>query len=252
MPDFLLPSVCDADHDVMTPVPASWACLLTSEQVCTTHPPGQSLATPKSLQRPCSAFTSAVSPSHRLQEQVPALAPLFAACDAPWLAPAATWAVRLSPFLYSFIGISVLDKILGEDSDAGTPASVHAWYTPLYRAICHGCIYLHLTITAGAVAAAPHVSVAVALCNVLNVATAGAVAFTVAHEMIHSKRRLDSALGNALLTCLCYKHFSLSHHGHHAKAATPEDTASAPFRQSVRPLFFKRSRYHALLHTSTR
>jgi len=52
--------------------------------------------------------------------------------------------------------------------------------------------------------------------------------FVAAHEMIHSRKRSERALGLALLGTVLYMHFRIAHvHGHHVRAATKDDPASA-------------------------
>ena len=172
-----------------------------------------------------------------VQAQLPVLAPLFSAFDAPWLTTVATWVLRFMPCLYAFIAIPVLDMVLGEEGEAGMPITQRAWYTPLYRAICQGYTALHLGVTMTAVAVSVHAPLAVVLCNALNVSMCGAFAFVVAHEMVHSQHKLDRTLADVLLTSLCYKHWSLSHQAHHLQVATHCDPASARFKESVRSFF---------------
>lgn len=56
----------------------------------------------------------------------------------------------------------------------------------------------------------------------------GVFGFIAAHEMIHSPDPRERALGLALLGSVFYMHFRISHvHGHHRRAATFDDPASA-------------------------
>jgi alkane 1-monooxygenase len=58
--------------------------------------------------------------------------------------------------------------------------------------------------------------------------TTGVFGFVAAHEMIHSRARRERALGLALLGTVLYMHFRIAHvYGHHRRAATSEDPASA-------------------------
>ena len=58
--------------------------------------------------------------------------------------------------------------------------------------------------------------------------TAGIFGMLAAHEMVHSRRRLERALGLALLASVGYMHFRIAHiDGHHCRAATPDDPATA-------------------------
>lgn len=56
----------------------------------------------------------------------------------------------------------------------------------------------------------------------------GAQGITYAHELGHSRRRGDHALAWLLMACACYPQFMVEHYrGHHVRAATTEDPASA-------------------------
>jgi alkane 1-monooxygenase len=58
--------------------------------------------------------------------------------------------------------------------------------------------------------------------------TTGVFGFVAAHEMIHSRDARDRALGLTLLASVLYMHFRIAHvYGHHRRAATFEDPASA-------------------------
>jgi alkane 1-monooxygenase len=56
----------------------------------------------------------------------------------------------------------------------------------------------------------------------------GAQGITFAHELGHSRRRADHGLGWVLMTSVNYGHFMVEHYrGHHVRAATFDDPASA-------------------------
>jgi len=58
--------------------------------------------------------------------------------------------------------------------------------------------------------------------------TTGVFGFVAGHEMIHSPDRGERALGLTLLGTVLYMHFRIAHvYGHHRRAATPDDPASA-------------------------
>lgn len=58
--------------------------------------------------------------------------------------------------------------------------------------------------------------------------TTGVFGFVAAHEMIHSRSPYERALGLALLGSVFYMHFRIAHvYGHHRRAATLEDPATA-------------------------
>lgn len=58
--------------------------------------------------------------------------------------------------------------------------------------------------------------------------TAGVFGMLAAHEMMHSPSKADRALGLTMLASVGYMHFAIAHvHGHHRRAATPLDPATA-------------------------
>ncbi len=62
----------------------------------------------------------------------------------------------------------------------------------------------------------------------------GAQGITFAHELGHSKSKIDRFCGWVLMTTVCYGHFMVEHYrGHHPRAATFEDAASARFGESL-------------------
>jgi alkane 1-monooxygenase len=62
----------------------------------------------------------------------------------------------------------------------------------------------------------------------------GSQGITFAHELGHSKSRLDRFCGWLLMTSVCYGHFMVEHYrGHHPRAATYEDPASARYGESL-------------------
>jgi alkane 1-monooxygenase len=62
----------------------------------------------------------------------------------------------------------------------------------------------------------------------------GAQGITFAHELGHSKSKIDRFCGWVLMTTVCYGHFMVEHYrGHHPRAATQEDAASARFGESL-------------------
>jgi alkane 1-monooxygenase len=61
----------------------------------------------------------------------------------------------------------------------------------------------------------------------------GAQGITFAHELGHSKSKLDRFCGWVLMSSVCYGHFMVEHYrGHHPRAATFDDPASARFGES--------------------
>ena len=64
--------------------------------------------------------------------------------------------------------------------------------------------------------------------------TAGVFGFLSAHEMVHSDRPVERGAGLLLLSSVLYMHFRIAHiQGHHRRAATAADPASARLDESA-------------------
>jgi alkane 1-monooxygenase len=62
----------------------------------------------------------------------------------------------------------------------------------------------------------------------------GSQGITFAHELGHSKSKVDRFCAWVLMTSVCYGHFMVEHYrGHHPRAATPDDPASARYGESL-------------------
>jgi alkane 1-monooxygenase len=122
--------------------------------------------------------------------------------------------------------LTSLDSVLGEDRETEKRAGARAsrWLPRTY-------VVLQLAATAWAatLATRPQTSLleTVGLCFSAGVTT-GVFGFVAAHEMIHSREARERALGLVLLASVFYMHFRIAHvYGHHRRAATTEDPASA-------------------------
>jgi alkane 1-monooxygenase len=122
--------------------------------------------------------------------------------------------------------LASLDTALGEDSAPSQPTRGPAprWLPRIY-------IFMQLAVTAWAAAwvARPATNLLEAAGLALSAGlTTGVFGFVAAHEMIHSRDNRERALGLALFASVFYMHFRIAHvHGHHRRAATAEDPASA-------------------------
>jgi len=121
--------------------------------------------------------------------------------------------------------LASLDEALGEDVPLAQPSrSASRWLPRIY-------VVLQLAATAWAAAwvARPATSLLEASGLVVSTGvTTGVFGFVAAHELIHSRDRPERALGLALLGSVFYMHFRIAHvYGHHRRAATIEDPASA-------------------------
>jgi alkane 1-monooxygenase len=151
-----------------------------------------------------------------------ALLPVGAALGGAWTFLAA-WATPL--FLTAF------DGAFGEEGADGSPRKAGSrWFPRIY-------VVLQLAATAGAaiLAASPSTSVLEALGLTLSAGvTAGVFGFVAAHELIHSSDRRERALGLTFLASVFYMQFRIAHlYGHHRRAATAEDPASARLGESI-------------------
>lgn len=62
----------------------------------------------------------------------------------------------------------------------------------------------------------------------------GSNGINVAHELGHRKSKIEQLMGKLLLLPALYMHFFVEHNfGHHLKAATPEDPATAKYNQTL-------------------
>ena len=121
--------------------------------------------------------------------------------------------------------LATLDAALGEEESAQSSAGrASRWLPRTY-------IVLQLAATAWAALQVSQLSTSVLEAVGLMISaglTTGVFGFVAAHEMIHSRSSGERALGLALLGSVFYMHFRIAHvHGHHRRAATFDDPASA-------------------------
>jgi alkane 1-monooxygenase len=139
-----------------------------------------------------------------------------------WLGGAWTFlAAAATPF-----GLMGLDVLLGKEG-AGVPAEHRSgprWFPRIY-------ILVQLATTAWVVwlVARAELTLLETAGLVASVGvTTGVFGFVAAHEMIHSPDRRERALGLTLLGTVLYMHFRIAHvYGHHRRAATADDPATA-------------------------
>jgi len=152
-----------------------------------------------------------------------ALLPLGAWLGGAWV---------LAPVFATPLFLTTLDAALGD-----APEGAHGASAIAHRAAPWAYIPLQLAAIAWAavLAARPTTSLPETIGLVLAAGfTAGIFGFVAAHEMIHSPRRAERALGLALLAGVFYMHFRIAHvHGHHRRAATREDPATARLGESL-------------------
>lgn len=122
--------------------------------------------------------------------------------------------------------LAMMDVVLGEDlAEAGPPeAKIPRWLPRVYAVAqlaitCWAAIWVTRPSTSFVEAAGLAVSVGF---------TMGVFGFLAAHELIHSRDSRERALGLVALGSVFYMHFRIAHvYGHHRRAATAEDAATA-------------------------
>ena len=121
--------------------------------------------------------------------------------------------------------LTSLDAVLGEDEErTGSGGTLPRWLPRLY-------VVLQLAATASAAWWISRSSTSFVEAAGLTLSTGvltGVFGFVAAHELIHSRDSRERALGLGLLGTVLYMHFRIAHvYGHHSRAATHEDPASA-------------------------
>jgi alkane 1-monooxygenase len=126
----------------------------------------------------------------------------------------------------AFAAFAVLERVIGPDSGtARTASNSLAYRVPIWAYILAQIAVILWGIRQASQAAGFAGPLGLALATG---ATAGVFGMLAAHEMIHSRYRAERALGLAMLAATTYTHFRISHlYGHHRRAATPEDPATA-------------------------
>lgn len=130
--------------------------------------------------------------------------------------------------LVAIAGLELAWPRLAHSPEAVAPGGAWRWVLRLF-------VPLELLMIGMGLAASAHASWP----TVLGVAYAvgfvtGAQGITFAHELGHSRHRVDRALGWILMAVVCYPQFMVEHYrGHHVRAATWDDPASARAGESL-------------------
>jgi alkane 1-monooxygenase len=158
------------------------------------------------------------------------------------------WALPLVSFYsitqapgYAFVGtlavwwgIALLDAGLPGGRRSPDPVDAEASLT-FFRLVLRGYVLLQLALIGVGFDAAMKADWP----TVLGIGFAvgfitGSQGITFAHELGHSKSRIDRFCGWVLMTSVCYGHFMVEHYrGHHPRAATHDDPASARYGESL-------------------
>jgi alkane 1-monooxygenase len=136
--------------------------------------------------------------------------------------------------LVFWLGIALLEVVWpgGKTSPEAVPVGSNLSY---FSWILRVFVLLQLSlITLGAYAAV-HGEWLTALGVAFGVGyVSGSQGITFAHELGHSKSKIDRFCGWVLMTSVCYGHFMVEHYrGHHPRAATHDDPASARYGETL-------------------
>ncbi|MDP1954647.1 MAG: alkane 1-monooxygenase [Polaromonas sp.] len=106
---------------------------------------------------------------------------------------------------------------------------------PYFRWVLRGYVLLQLVL----IVAGAHAALQANWLTVLGLGFSvgfitGSQGITFAHELGHSKSKFDRLCAWVLMSSVCYGHFMVEHYrGHHPRAATPADPASAQRGESL-------------------
>lgn len=147
---------------------------------------------------------------------------------AAWHSPWAAWSALLL-FQLALVGLERLPA-LGKSPEAESASRRHAVV-----------LWLHVPLQAAMLAVGVLVAVrhpdnllAVVALGIGVGGVTGGQGITMAHELGHSRRKIDVALAWGLMVSVLYAHFMVEHYrGHHVLAATDEDPASARLGQTL-------------------
>ncbi|MDH5538524.1 MAG: alkane 1-monooxygenase [Rhizobacter sp.] len=156
----------------------------------------------------------------------------LAIAAAAWVSPWAAWGVGV----LVQVGLALLERVPG---NARSPQAVPAsrWFALVLWV--HAPLQFALLGIGAGVAATLQDSTLAGWGAVLALGIAvggvtGSQGITFAHELGHSRRRFDRALAWLLMASVNYSHFMVEHYrGHHPRAATRDDPASARRGESL-------------------
>ena len=143
------------------------------------------------------------------------------------LVPLGGWLGGLWTFMAAAatpLGLVGLDALLGEDQRHCSNGGMARWLPRIYVVV-----QLAVTLWATMWVTRPGTSLVEAVGLALSIGmTTGVFGFVAAHELIHCRDAGDRTLGLVLLGSVFYMHFRIAHvYGHHRRAATKQDPASA-------------------------
>ena len=143
-----------------------------------------------------------------------------------------------SAVMYAFVVLPILDIVLGKDnSNLSTEKSetkninkIFDWMLYVNLPVVY-CIMLYGFFKIYNNDYSTFEMTGICLSGGILLATNG---INVAHELCHRKKYFERAIGKALFLPCLYMHFYIEHNfGHHVNVGTPEDGATAKYKQNV-------------------
>jgi alkane 1-monooxygenase len=157
----------------------------------------------------------------------------------------------LSPVLFVFVAIPLIDLLLGLNKRNPTAAEEFQWRSSqVWSPALYLYIFTHFLVL---LLALHHVSEISSFSGLLFMSLivglyTGGLGITVAHELCHKKEKIHRWSAELLLASVWYTHFAVEHvRGHHFLVSTPEDPASARRNENIYA-FLYRSLIGSFLH----
>lgn len=143
----------------------------------------------------------------------------------------------LLPVLFVFIGIPLVDAVLGVDKNNPSTEQEKSWKSvKIWGPALYIYVFTHFVIL-GLGSYQAHIAESIAPVLLLAVIVGlytGGLGITVGHELCHKKEKLPSLTADILLASVWYQHFAVEHvRGHHLRVSTPNDPASARYNENV-------------------
>jgi alkane 1-monooxygenase len=152
------------------------------------------------------------------------------------------WALWI-PLVFLYIGIPLLDYLFPNDR-SNPPEQVvpQLEADAYYRLLNHLTVPLHflILVTGAWFVAQNELGWSGLMAISLTVGAISGFGINTGHELGHKKERVDRLAARLVLAVPFYGHFSSEHNvGHHAEVATPGDSASARFGESIYRFVFR-------------
>ncbi|NDY96393.1 alkane 1-monooxygenase [Wenzhouxiangella limi] len=152
------------------------------------------------------------------------------------IASGSEW-MLFSPLIVVYVLVPLLDAVLGEDASNPPAAAVSGLESDrYYRVLTWLTVPLYFASLVITVAWAVLTPLAwpAWLALAWSAGLAGGLAVNTGHELGHKRTRTEQILARLALAVPGYGHFGVEHNfGHHRAVATPEDSASARFGESI-------------------